>query len=86
MRPQDRRQRAQKNQAIALQIIMMMAGIGIGTYFVTQAPPSTAGFKCVAGGGRSAQSRFSPRRKREDRAVPASVESTVCFALVATRS
>ena len=37
MRPQDRRQRAQKNQAIALQIIMMMAGIGIGTYFVMQA-------------------------------------------------
>ena len=37
MRPQDRRQRAQKNQAIALQVIMMLAGIGIGTYFVMQA-------------------------------------------------
>jgi hypothetical protein len=37
MRPQDRRQRAQRNQAIALQIIMMMAGLGIGTYFLLQA-------------------------------------------------
>jgi predicted membrane channel-forming protein YqfA (hemolysin III family) len=37
MRPQDRKQQAQKNQAIALQIIMMLAGIGIGTYFVMQA-------------------------------------------------
>jgi hypothetical protein len=37
MKPQDRRQRAQKNQAIALQVMMMLAGIGIGTYFVTQA-------------------------------------------------
>ncbi len=37
MRPQNRRQRAQRNQAIALQIIMMLAGIGMGTYFVLQA-------------------------------------------------
>ena len=37
MKPQDRRQRAQRNQAIALQIIMMMAGLGIGTYFLLQA-------------------------------------------------
>jgi hypothetical protein len=37
MKPQDRRQRVQKNQTIALQIIMMLAGISIGTYFVMQA-------------------------------------------------
>jgi hypothetical protein len=37
MRPQDRRQRVQRNQAVALQIIMMLAGLGIGTYFVLQA-------------------------------------------------
>lgn len=37
MRPQDRRQRAQRNQAIGLQIIMMLAGIGIGTFFLMQA-------------------------------------------------
>jgi hypothetical protein len=37
MRPQNRKQRAQKNQAIALQIMMLLAAIGIGTYFVMQA-------------------------------------------------
>ncbi|MDM7999493.1 MAG: hypothetical protein QUS33_05690 [Dehalococcoidia bacterium] len=37
MRPQDRRQRVQRNQAIALQIIMMLAGIGVGTYFLLKA-------------------------------------------------
>jgi len=37
MRPQDRRQRIQRSRAIALQVAMMLAGIGIGTYFVMQA-------------------------------------------------
>ncbi len=37
MKPQERRQRIQRNRAIALQIAMMLAGIGIGTYFVMQA-------------------------------------------------
>lgn len=37
MRPQDRRQRIQRNRAIALQVVMILAGIGIGTYFVMQA-------------------------------------------------
>lgn len=37
MRPQDRKQRAQRNQAIAIQIVMMLAGIGIGTYFLLKA-------------------------------------------------
>ena len=36
MKPQERRQRAQRNQAIALQIVMMLAGLGIGTYFLLQ--------------------------------------------------
>lgn len=37
MKPQERRQRIQRNRAIALQVAMMLAGIGIGTYFVLQA-------------------------------------------------
>jgi len=37
MKPQDRRQRIQRNRAIALQVVMILAGIGIGTYFVMQA-------------------------------------------------
>jgi hypothetical protein len=37
MRPQDRGQRIQRNRAIALQVAMILAGIGIGTYFVMQA-------------------------------------------------
>ena len=37
MKPQDRRQRIQRNRAVALQVAMMLAGIGIGTYFVLQA-------------------------------------------------
>jgi hypothetical protein len=37
MKPQERRQRIQRNRAIALQVAMMLAGIGIGTYFVMQA-------------------------------------------------
>ena len=37
MKPQDRRQRIQKNRAIAVQIGMILAGLGVGTYFVMQA-------------------------------------------------
>ena len=40
MRPQDRKQRIQRNRAIAVQLVMLMAGIGIGTYFVMQAVSS----------------------------------------------
>jgi hypothetical protein len=37
MKPQERRQRIQRNREVALQVAMMLAGIGIGTYFVMQA-------------------------------------------------
>jgi hypothetical protein len=37
MKPQDQRQRIQRNRAIAVQVLMILAGIGVGTYFVKQA-------------------------------------------------
>jgi hypothetical protein len=54
MKPQDRRQRIQKNRAIAVQVAMMLAGIGIGTYFVTQAingKPESRDFAILAACG-----------------------------------
>jgi hypothetical protein len=37
MKPQDPRQRIQRNRAIAVQVLMILAGIGVGTYFIMQA-------------------------------------------------
>lgn len=37
MRPQDPRQRIQRNRAIAVQIAMILAGLAVGTFFVIQA-------------------------------------------------
>ena len=40
MRPEEQRQRAQRiqrNRAIAVQVAMMLAGIGVGTFFLLQA-------------------------------------------------
>jgi Ca2+/Na+ antiporter len=37
MKPQERRQRIQRNQIIAQNVAMILAGMGIGTYFVMQA-------------------------------------------------
>jgi hypothetical protein len=37
MRQQDSRQRIQRNRAIAVQAAMIMAGLGIGTFFLVQA-------------------------------------------------
>jgi hypothetical protein len=37
MKPQDRRQKIQRNRAIAVQIGMILAGLGVGTFFVMQA-------------------------------------------------
>ena len=37
MRPQERKQRIQRNRAIAVQVVMILAGLGVGTYFVMQA-------------------------------------------------
>ena len=51
MRPQDRRQRIQRNRAIAVQVAMILAGLGIGTYFLVKAVSGEAearGFNILA--------------------------------------
>ena len=37
MRQQDPRQRIKRNQAVAVQVVMILAGLGIGTWFLVQA-------------------------------------------------
>ncbi len=76
MGQQDRRQRIQRNRAIAVQVTMILAGLGIGTWFLVRAvtgEPEERDFNILATAGCYGVAAFYiwlqfRRRGREKRA------------------
>ncbi len=74
MRPQDPRQRMQRNRAIAVQLVMIVAGAGVGTWFLVKAisgDPLQRGFHIMATCGCFGVAAFYiwlviRRRRREE--------------------